>query len=846
MRKRILSVMTALVLSLAMAFAFTACDITDSPDKTDYGTLSVENVTVTENGEAELKLTFSKPEHAETVTYEFESDAFTIENGKVQGLKPSEAVTVKAKTAHHEATFTVTVEAIDYGTLTVRDIEGLKTTSNRAKIMYVFSKPDYAEEITYSFEGNDIKIEDGYVTALVGGKTVIVTAKTAHHETTFKVITLIDYGALLIDDLYAWVGYPASPIDIEFEFEQYKEELTFEYDKTKLEVDEEKLTVKALAAGEFIVTASSEHFNTSFVVTCESVNKNAACYNTSSYNDYVASLKNKYLSDGNDGSTTLFIGDSFFDVRWFWTEFYKTYAGKDALCCGISSTTSYDWEIFTESFLKFTNPKNIAMHIGTNNVYDDQNDVNQAVSALQRMFLVMHEALPDTEIYWFNISQRSYDNDKISKVYSINSAMKQWCENRSWLTYVDTSSKFTNEMLKDNIHPKPEYYSVFVNALNDTDIEIMDAPMKEGVSFDEITGKAATAEFDKQNGKISLVSAGRARYYLMDGNDYYSGNYVVSGVIKASANGNNPWVELHVSESAADNWFNASNAMPLSNITFVGTGKSEIWGHFSGGKKENVTDVENGQFEFTVIVYNGAVMFKINDVVKIYENAAFTNAYFAFGAENASLQVSSLNIIINDNDAVRAKYDQLAPVPSASIDDIVRDKSQKIYEGEKNIVYKNETLTRNFILSGKIDITDKGNNGHIHFKFSGDANRVLLWDNETKDTWKVGYACNGSYNSNAPANAIYTREAGKTLTIEWKIVITDKDAYLYFNGELRLVWKNLPGSDMIISSENVSCKIYEMKALSLKNDKAEYEAEIAQMQETIDAYKNSASGVTRA
>ncbi len=807
----------------------------------DYGTLSIENVTVTETEESELKATFSKTEYVGDITYSYDSDAFTIENGKVKGIKACSAVTVTAKTAHHETTFTVTVETVDYGTLSIKDIEGLSTASNRAKIMYSFSNKKYAEEITYSFEGNDIKIEGGYVTALVGGKTVIVTAKTSHHETTFKVSTLVDYGSLVIDDIYAWIGYPESPIDIKFEFEDKKETLTFSYDKTKLEIDEQKLTVKALVAGEHVVNATSEHFNARFVVKCENVDKNATCYDTTGYNDYVKTLKSKYEKDGNDGNTTLFIGDSFFDVRYFWTDFYRTYAGKDALCFGISSTTSYDWEIFTESFLKYTAPKNIVMHIGTNNVYDDKNSANEAVSALQRMFLVMHEELPNTKIYWFNISQRSYGNDEISKVFSVNSEMKSWCENRSWLTYIDTSSKLTNDMLKDNVHPKLENYSVFVNALKSTDIEIADAQLKESVDFNDVTGNASTALFDKDNGTVKLASTNRARYYLVDGNDYYCGNFAVSGSMKVSGTG---WAELLVNSAANNGWFLASSALPVSNIVF-NDGRSEIWGNYSEGKKESLTNVSNGQFEFTVIVYNGSVLFKINDSVKVYEDAALSGAYFAFGAENVSVEVSSLKIVVNDNEAVRAKYDQTAPVPSASIDDIVRDKSQKIGNGEKTIVYKNETLNRNYILSGKIDITDKETNGHIHFKFNGDNNRILIWDNKSQDKWKIGWACASGYNSDAPQNAVYERESGTTLTLEWKLVVTDSDAYFYVNGDLKLVWKNLSGTSLTISSENTTCKIYAMKGLSLKNDKTEYEAEIEKMKETIETYKNTASGVTR-
>ena len=91
----------------------------------------------------------------------------------------------------------------DYGTLTVADIENLKIGETR-EIAAVFSNEEYASAIEYEFKGNAIKIEDGKVTALSGGRTVPVTAKTKHHETTFTVKTSTeryDNGTLTIADI---------------------------------------------------------------------------------------------------------------------------------------------------------------------------------------------------------------------------------------------------------------------------------------------------------------------------------------------------------------------------------------------------------------------------------------------------------------------------------------------------------------------------------------------------------------------------------------------------------------------------------------------------------------------
>ena len=807
----------------------------------DFGTMSVENITAVVGEEKEIKVTFSKPEKAENAEYTFEGDAIEIKDGKVKALKGGATVTVTATTAHHSTTFTVTTVE-DYGTLTIADIDGVMEGTTGVDIEYTFSNPAHAEEITYTFDGNDIEIVNGKINVLVGGKTITVTAKTAHHETTFTVTTLIDYGELNFADVYAWVGYPASELDYKFSKPERKETFTYKYDATKLTIDTEKNTVTALAAGDVEVTVESEHFADKFTVHAEQVNKNESCYTVpADFNTRIASKLTEYKNNGNDGKTTLFIGDSFFDERWFWTDFNRTYAGKDALIAGVSSSTTYDWEHFTETFLKNVSPKQVAMHMGTNNVYDDKKSATETVSSLQRMFYLMHEAMPETHIYWFNISQRSYGDNEIATVTAVNSAMKKWAEGRTWFTLIDTSSKLTSEMLRDDVHPKLEYYSVFVNALKDAGVVIEDAPVKQGVGF-------SAGVYNKEAKTYKLETTARTRAYLMDGAASYDGNFVVSGTVKSSANGNNPWTEFIVNKTPEDNWFGEANALPVSNITFAGNGSSEIWGYKANGKRDSVATVDVNSYTFTVIAYNGSVLFKVNNGVKAYTDADILDTYFGFGAENATLEVSNLSVIISDDVAVRAKYDELAPTPSASIDDITRTVDQSIGQQAWDAEYKGKKLNCNYVISGKLDVTALGDNPHVQFKFEGDGNRILLWDNPGDGSLKLKCAVNGNYDAlgNVPDNAKYQKKSNETLTLTWKLVVTNSDAYLYINDELRLVWKNIPGNTLNLSSEHVACKFYDMSAKTLADDKAEYEQIISDMQTTIDAYASNSAGVYRA
>ncbi len=215
------------------------------------------------------------------------------------------------------------------------------------------------------------------------------------------------------------------------------------------------------------------------------------------YAEKIADRKQQWKDKATDGKTTLFIGDSFFDTE-FWTNFYERYyTGKDALLLGIGGTTTYDWETWATGWLKDIQPKNIVMHMGTNNIYDDGDDVEATVSALQSMFSVIHENVPDTPIYWFGISYRSYGDAKITKAKEINAQMKTWCDTQDYITYIDTPDTLTADMLSDGTHPKVESYYVFADALEATNIVIED---KEFPVFSDAPTRYSVSGYATESG----------------------------------------------------------------------------------------------------------------------------------------------------------------------------------------------------------------------------------------------------------------------------------------------------------------------------------------------------------
>lgn len=365
------------------------------------------------------------------------------------------------------------------GTLTVEDMTVAVGESAAVKATFTGCDP---LPIEYLFDGNDILIEDGTVYALTAGKTVQVFASTSEHSTSFTVTTVgaqeEEEEMFSIDDVFAWADwYPSDFVPV-FGSSAAGGEIFYEYDESVISIDAENCTVTALKEGIVTVRASCGGMQTSFRVRCYAApDMTAEEYNSSGYDGYISELAARWAEEAADGKTTVFIGDSFFDTRWFWKDFYSTYAGKDALCFGVSSSTSFDWEKFLSEKDLFGDitPKNIAVHIGTNNLYNDRKGVTETVRDLQRLFTMIHGMYPDTPIYYFGISYRIWEEKLIAYTRQINTNMQAWCDERGWIEYLDTPSELTADKLQDDgIHPLAESYPIFVDALTEAGIVLED------------------------------------------------------------------------------------------------------------------------------------------------------------------------------------------------------------------------------------------------------------------------------------------------------------------------------------------------------------------------------------
>ena len=285
-------------------------------------------------------------------------------------------------------------------------------------------------------------------------------------------------GKLSVADVSAWSDVE-SRFKLVFADATKTEAVTYEYDKDNIVLDGEKCTVKSVEGfvGTAQVVVRSAHHNTvRFNVECKSL----PAESKPQYVGYASQLGSGVLVDdnGNDTgaryavteNTTVFIGDSFFDRRWFWKDFYTDdFNGKDAFLAGISGATTNDWEIYMDSvFAVFGDkaPKNIAIHLGTNNLGTGQTAA-QTEEGLQHFLLKLHQKFPQTKIYYFSVTPR-YDNGGPSDgtISQLNAQTQAWCKDNDFVRYIDTAWLLTRDKIQsDGIHPLIETYSVFVEYL---------------------------------------------------------------------------------------------------------------------------------------------------------------------------------------------------------------------------------------------------------------------------------------------------------------------------------------------------------------------------------------------
>ena len=303
------------------------------------------------------------------------------------------------------------------------------------------------------------------------------SSEISDSTTSESEIPMSEYGDLIIKDV-PFLYYDMGPmkLDITFTKEEYKETITYKYQTSLFKIEDDSIIPLKNGSTTAFVTATTSHHSTRFKVNMPSVNSDR--YNRAI--EYENEIKTKV-----DDKTTIFLGDSVFDVKHFWKNFYTEVTGNRYIC-GISSSTIEEWGLYASHILRGTNPKMLVWHIGTNDFWDSSRPVEVVKNEFKCLIEFVHSIIPNTKIVVCSVENRSSkmsqtigmdDTIKILKEY--DAFVQDYVKNHTFMGYINSIAHFCNEdwtlkteLTKDGIHPNNSEYAFYVNEAKKLGAEI--------------------------------------------------------------------------------------------------------------------------------------------------------------------------------------------------------------------------------------------------------------------------------------------------------------------------------------------------------------------------------------
>lgn len=449
------------------------------------------------------------------------------------------------------------------------------------------------------------------------------------------------YGELNIPDVTIYTNFPDKPLPT-FTNTEYAGEITYEV------LDNSIITYKdgyfsATGASTATVKATTQYHETTFKVTSKVYSDIKGDSTTTFYLNRVSSMESRWKNEGKKQNGTIFIGDSFFDTE-FWSDFYTTFEDNENVYThGVSSSTTTDWEIFAKRLIYPANPKNIVMHCGTNNIYDDGEKADTVIENTKRFLNEVHSRLPETKIYYFAIEPRTYGiggsaftQYTYDIINTVNTTMKTYCEANEHLVFVDaTPNCYTSgitvnsDFFRDGTHPKLENYLKYADLLVEAGLNLnINRGETAKINIDVLSGVAATNNNIKHNNKAVI------------------NNYSISGKLKIGETGGNPHIQFSFDDTNFQNRFLIwdNNTDGTFNLGYACNGN-----HMA--QQNQVAITKNTEITWELVTTTKHSYLYINDTLQmVFRNVNPTTALL-IGSEQCKVNFYDITTITSSDDA---------------------------------------------------------------------------------------------------------------------------------------------------------------------------------------------------
>lgn len=196
------------------------------------------------------------------------------------------------------------------------------------------------------------------------------------------------------------------------------------------------------------------------------------------YDQEIAILRQRDAERTDFHCDALFLGSS--SIR-LWSTLKEDFPGMDVVNRGYGGATIRDILYNYASVLSKYQPRNIVFYCDNDISGNLEHDVTAGewYDLYRTLFQKLHANYPDTHLYALSIKY-SGSREKIrDKQRLVNELLKEYCQQHSWLTFVDVSTPLLQAdgtpndalFLKDRLHITRQGYVLWTQAINDAGLK---------------------------------------------------------------------------------------------------------------------------------------------------------------------------------------------------------------------------------------------------------------------------------------------------------------------------------------------------------------------------------------
>ncbi|MBE6635750.1 MAG: hypothetical protein E7617_06110 [Ruminococcaceae bacterium] len=620
-------------------------------------------------------------------------------------------------------------------------------------------------------------------------------------------------------------------------------DVTYTVDNANVFIENGKIFAKGNFSSEITVTvtAKTEYHTATCTVKVSTYTGGINVENKVQY------YEQNIIKDENKGGL-IFVGDSYFDGYQmseppFWKDFYQDFAGEKAFLMGISQSQIDDLEIVSERLVYPMQPSEIVVHIGFNDVHHGPLTTDELIARITALLEEYHAKLPGAKIYFMGVEPKkngytegsAYYNSSTVKAPAVTAAMKALAESKDWLTFLDTNSIFIKAdgtidqsmyLSTDLSHPTLAAYDLIRATLNANRSNKMSVTIQKygeseninasGRTFTDASGNALKGDYFiggkltvtavyKNNAHLQFRFSSDYRFLLWDqSNDgIFGAGYIGGGSVS--------------DKSGATHFFDANNGLSLDWAIIVNDGAA-YW--YINGELMHKFDAPLLQYFNIGALQMNAVLYDIELIVKSEDSEGYTDAIAGYGFGEGGATTPDDGEEDNGTDTST----------DIKIDDFeLQYSSAAVLSNSKYIKYNGADITADYVISGKLDVTQLGNNAHLQWRFN-EAYRFLLWDSNSDKTYGVGWEeNNGHKNETQSGSLTFKFDASSTNTLEWTLAVTDNEAYFYINGTLVKKFTSFATTrqHLNIGASYFGAKFYDIRLTVKSADADAYAAKLA-------------------